>query len=212
MVESGNTLYKVFPPIRRREHRYAIWENLKKGVLNFVTSGHMPTALELKGLEDGDFYRAFCGMISIEVMLPAFFTECLRQTKEACDDDAREDKDITESTLLNLVEYMCERPAKFLGLERVKGSLEIGKDADIVVWSPESTFIVNSMGHQLQSKVRRSIWDGQNLRGVVRRTFVRGTCVFEGGEEGCDLDQSSQARFPTEQHPSGMVIKGSMSD
>ncbi|GMI15074.1 hypothetical protein TrVE_jg13962 [Triparma verrucosa] len=211
MIEAGDTLFKVFPPIRRREHRLALWENINNGALDFITSGHMPTDIDLKFLRDGDFYRAFTGMISIELMLPAFFTESEVQARENRDirfvaSEGRaegETMKTTDSTIVNMVKFMCQKPAKFLGLDKVKGSLEVGMDADIVVWSPESTFTVNSEGHTLQSKQIRSVWDGAKLKGVVKRTFVRGKCVFERSEGG-------DARFPTSEQPTGMIIKGNL--
>ena len=52
----------------------ALWDYIKKGTLDFVTSGHMPTDPVLKLSKDGDFYSALPGVSSIELLLPAFWT------------------------------------------------------------------------------------------------------------------------------------------
>jgi dihydropyrimidinase len=35
------------------------------------------------------------------------------------------------------VSILCERPAQILGIDRAKGSLAVGKQADIVVFDPD---------------------------------------------------------------------------
>ena len=196
MVEAGDTRFKVWPPIRRKPHRDSLWENLANGALEFVTSGHMPIDPVLKASRDGDFYKSFCGMISIELMLPAFFTEASARSN---------DKGDLNTVLTDIAKLMALKPAKFLGVAMTKGSIEVGKDADVVIWNPDEHFVVNKNGHTLQSKHSSSIYDDQSLRGVVKKTFVRGVCVFEGGAEG---GNGEDARFPTKHAPTGIVVNG----
>ena len=177
-VESGDTRIKAWPPVRRFQHRKNLWKNLESGVLSIVTSGHMPVDPDLKLSRDGDFYRAAAGVNSIEMMLPAMWTAaCERSTEE-------EKRDRDEVALILLAERMCVAPAKFLGVANRKGSLASGMDADICIWDPDQTFVVNKNGHRLQSKYLGSIYDGKEMKGVVKQTYLRGHCVFDKDREG----------------------------
>ena len=176
-VESGDTAIKAWPPIRRLEHRLSLWNNLESGVLNMVTSGHTPMDPALKFSRDGDFYRAAVGVNSIEMMLPAMWTTATKRNKEA-----GEERD--EAVLLLLAESMCVAPAKFLGVANRKGGLAPGMEADICVWDPDAFFVVNNDGHCLQSKFSASIYDGEEMRGVVQQTYLRGERVFDRNREG----------------------------
>jgi allantoinase len=72
-------------------------------------------------------------------------------------------------SLNQLVEWMCRAPARLAGLGR-KGAIEVGFDADLAIWNPELEFIAEGA------------YAGRRLRGVVERTYLRGTCIYERGK------------------------------
>jgi allantoinase len=75
---------------------------------------------------------------------------------------------------------MSAAPAKLAGLDKRKGKLAVGYDADIVVWHPEKEFkIVPEIIH---FKNKLTPYSGMNLRGVVEATYVRGAKVYENGK------------------------------
>jgi len=74
---------------------------------------------------------------------------------------------------------MSERPAKFLGLYGRKGTLAEGADADIVVFDPEAEFHITA--DIIQHKHKLTPHDHKQLVGVVQRTYLRGTKVYDGG-------------------------------
>ena len=76
-------------------------------------------------------------------------------------------------TEVDLVRWMCQRPAALLGLAGRKGRLEVSSDADILIWDPEASFVVDAS--------RRCPHAGQTLSGVVKETYVRGVRVFANG-------------------------------
>lgn len=43
-----------------------------------------------------------------------------------------------------LINYACKKPAEILGMESLKGSIEIGKQADLVVFDPSNSFVMDS--------------------------------------------------------------------
>jgi allantoinase len=74
---------------------------------------------------------------------------------------------------------MSSAPALLAGLERRKGRLAAGCEADLVVWDPDATWIVDPP--RLQQRHKGTPYAGRTLRGAVHATFVRGECVWRDG-------------------------------
>jgi allantoinase len=74
---------------------------------------------------------------------------------------------------------MSERPARLVGLDRRKGAIAAGRDADFVVWDPEEAFVVEANALQHRHKV--TPYEGMRLHGVVRETWLRGERVYHRG-------------------------------
>ena len=91
-----------------------------------------------------------------------------------------------------MVRWCCYNTARQVGLEHQKGDLAVGWDADICVFDPEATWIVGEEGRgdgEGEERDRTMWWrnkcsayQGKELRGVVRETWVRGQRVFVRGE------------------------------
>jgi allantoinase len=75
---------------------------------------------------------------------------------------------------------MCAAPARLAGLEKRKGSIAVGCDADLVIWNPEGKFRVDPA--QLQHRHKLTPYAGRELAGVVETTFLRGRKIFDRGE------------------------------
>jgi allantoinase len=69
---------------------------------------------------------------------------------------------------------MSAAPASLVGLTR-KGAIEVGRDADLAVFAPESEFTVDAALLRHRNPV--SAYHGRRLRGVVRSTWLRGAEV-----------------------------------
>ncbi|MGH9813517.1 MAG: amidohydrolase family protein, partial [Candidatus Acidiferrales bacterium] len=78
-----------------------------------------------------------------------------------------------------LAEWLCRGPARLAGLERRKGGIAVGYDADLVVWNPEATVEVKPEG--LYHRHKLTPYRGRTLHGVVEATFLRGEKIFERG-------------------------------
>ena len=86
-----------------------------------VASDHSPSPPALKQTKSGDFLRAWGGISSLQVSLAATWTGA---SARGC-------------SLNQLVEWLCRAPARLAGFDR-KGAVEVGYDADLVVWDPEA--------------------------------------------------------------------------
>ena len=79
-----------------------------------------------------------------------------------------------------LAEWMCAAPARLAGVDARKGSIEPGKDADLVIWDPEAEFDVDES--RLRQRHKQTPYAGRRLRGRVITTYARGRVVY--GDSG----------------------------
>jgi allantoinase len=163
-IADGATLCKCAPPIRGVENRGELWQGLRDGVIDFVATDHSPCPPGMKGLVEGHFRKAWGGIASLSVALPVMWTEARKRG----------------FSLGDIARWMGEGPARLAGCDHRKGSIAAGYDADLVVFAPEEEFVVTE--ERLHYRHRVSPYLGERLAGVVKKTFLRGTCVFDGGE------------------------------
>lgn len=76
------------------------------------------------------------------------------------------------------VQACCERPAEIMGLDGRKGRLEVGYDADIVLFDPEPDYRWHPLG---QSDPSVSLWAGLPCQGQVKYVWLRGQPVVQNG-------------------------------
>lgn len=162
-IPPGATEYKCAPPIREAARREGLWDALARGRLDLVVSDHSPAPPAMKRA-DGDFFRAWGGIASLQLRLPAVWT------------GARARGHGPE----RLVEWLCAGPARLAGLAGRKGAIALGHDADLVLWHPEEEFMVDEAA--LRHRHGLTPWSGRRLRGVVEAVWVRGERVFGRGE------------------------------
>ncbi|MET9349301.1 allantoinase AllB [Streptomyces termitum] len=158
-IPDGATEFKCCPPIREAVNQDALWQGLADGVIDCVVSDHSPSTADLK---TPDFSSAWGGISSLQLGLPAIWTEA-RRRGHGLEDVAR---------------WMSAGPARLAGLER-KGGIEEGKDADFAVIDPEATFTVDPA--ELQHRNRITAYAGKTLHGVVKATWLRGEKINDGG-------------------------------
>lgn len=163
-IPDGATHFKCCPPVRERENREKLWEALADGVIDMIVSDHSPCTADLKLLETGDFLEAWGGIAALQFSLPVIWMQANKRG----------------FGLHELTRWMSAAPAKLAGLEKRKGRLETGFDADIVIWNPEKEFKVETENIYFKNKI--TPYAGMNLRGVVETTFVRGQKVYDKGQ------------------------------
>ena len=60
------------------------------------------------------------------------------------------------------------------------GSIEAGKDADIVIFDPEQKHTLSANTHH--SNVDYSLFEGREVTGKVRKVFSRGRLIVDGDQ------------------------------
>jgi allantoinase len=71
---------------------------------------------------------------------------------------------------------MSAAPARLVGLAGRKGKLAPGYDADLVVWEPERSWVVDPAALHQRHKV--TPYAGRELYGRVRATWAGGRLAF----------------------------------
>ncbi|MGW4362982.1 allantoinase AllB [Streptomyces californicus] len=159
-VPDGATEFKCCPPIREAANQDALWAGLADGTIDCVVSDHSPCTTDLK---TSDFASAWGGISSLQLGLPAIWTEARRRGH----------------SLDDVVRWMSAAPAELAGLTR-KGAIEAGRDADFAVLAPEATFTVDPA--ELFHRNQVTAYAGKTLHGVVRSSWLRGVRIAFDGE------------------------------
>ena len=162
-ISAGATQFKCAPPLRDRANRDALWQALVAGDLQLVASDHSPCPPSMKCLRDGDFMKAWGGIAGLELSLPAVWTGLSSRG----------------GGLERLTEWLSTAPARLAGFEGRKGVIAPGADADLVIWDPNATFIVDP--ERLHQRHKLTPYAGMTLRGRVDATLIRGHLVHERG-------------------------------
>jgi allantoinase len=154
-IPDGATEFKCCPPIRSESNREALWQALLDGDIDIVVSDHSPATADLKFVPGGDFERAWGGIAGLQTGLAAVWTEASRRG----------------IPLERVIHWMSTGPANFIRLPE-KGRIAIGADADLVAFAPEAAFTVHAT--ELLHRNPISAFEGRQLQGVARRTWLRG--------------------------------------
>jgi dihydropyrimidinase len=111
----------ISPPLRSRTDIDALWAGLRDGVLDVVASDHVPDRLDTeKRTPAPPFPEISNGGPGIETLLSVVFSEGVAKGRLSIE---------------RLVDVLAATPARMFGL-RGKGRLEVGADADLVLWDP----------------------------------------------------------------------------
>ncbi|HWD20631.1 MAG TPA: allantoinase AllB [Verrucomicrobiae bacterium] len=157
-VERLGAVAKCAPPLRTRAEQEALWRPLLAGEIATVGSDHSPSPPEMK--KDADFFKVWGGISGAQHVLPLLRTRGM------------------EPSLLAKV--TSANVAQRFNLPPQKGSIAVGTDADLALVELNAEFEVTAS--DLQYRHRQSPYLGRRLRGVVRRTLVRGATVFHAGK------------------------------
>jgi len=154
-------LAKIGPPLRTDMDRFALWKGIAQGHIDVIAGDHAP---KNKKLND-PFFEAPFGSPQAETMLTICYDEGVNTGRvHPC----------------RLVQVLSENPAKIFGLYPRKGSLEMGSDADLVLFDPTETVRIQSQSQH--SGVHYTVYEGRKCLGKPVLTMQRGRVIVENGE------------------------------
>jgi allantoinase len=174
---------KVNPPIRPREDVEALWEALLDRKIDWIVSDHACCSSEQKW-SPGDptnIWLAKSGFGGTEYLLSGVLSEGSKRGM----------------SYNHMAELLSFRPAQRFGL-LTKGDIAPGFDADIVLIDARDSFVVRAA--ESESKQGYSPFEGQELTGRVKSTFLRGALVYHDG----NIVGPARGRYmrrPLKRHP-----------
>ena len=158
-------LFKCAPPLRDRDAVEKLWDYGADGTLQCVASDHSPCALSEKDEKDGAF-AAWGGISGIQTTMQVLYDSAVRKRHFGPELLAR---------------CLSREPARLFRLYGRKGALEVGFDADMVVFDPEREWEITSDSLFYLNKI--SAFVGLKGKGRPVMTFVRGKLVFRDDSE-----------------------------
>lgn len=164
-AEPDGAKYAGAPPLRTEADRDALWAGLNDGSVATVCTDHAPWTLEDKLDPELPAWDLRHGMAELETMMPVLWSEGVATGK---------------LSISRFVEVTSTNAAKLFGLYPQKGTISPGSDADIVVWNPDETRVID--GSSMHSNAGYSPYDGWNVTGWPELTISRGEVVARGTE------------------------------
>jgi len=158
--------YVISPPLRTPADRDALWVGLADGSLDLVATDHVPDRLDTEKAEAAKgvpFNEISNGAPGIETLLTILYSEGVAKGR---------------ITLERMVDLLSTTPARRFGLG-TKGVLEVGRDADIVLFDPAARRTVRAA--DLHHTSDYTPYEGLEVEGAVRQVLVRGRTVMRDG-------------------------------
>src|SRR3954451_689468 len=159
--------YVISPPLRSAADRDALWGGLADGSLDLVATDHVADRVDTEKARAANgvaFNQISNGAPGIETLLTMVYSEGVATGRLSVE---------------RMVDLLATTPAARFGLER-KGAIEVGRDADIVLFDPAARRTVRAT--DLHHTSDYTPYEGMDVSGEVKDVFVRGRAVIRAGE------------------------------
>ena len=157
--------FVISPPLRARTQHEHLWNALAAGQLDIVGSDHVPRTLtdeRAKGLTR--FVEIPNGAPGIETRVPLVYDAGVGGG---------------ELSLERFVDLVATAPATLFGLEK-KGAVEVGRDADLVIWDPDAQWEIHQA--HLHHSADFTPYEGRRMRGAPTHVLLRGRAIVSEGK------------------------------
>lgn len=152
----------ISPPLRSRADVEALWAGLRDGILDVVGSDHVPDRVDIeKRLPAPPFPEISNGAPGIETLLSVVYAEGVAKGR---------------LSLERMAEVLSAAPARLFGLP-AKGAIEVGRDADLVVWDPNARRVLRQA--DLHHTSDFTPYEGLPVAGAPRVVLSRGRRIGE---------------------------------
>jgi dihydropyrimidinase len=158
--------FVISPPLRSAADRDSLWTGLADGSLDLVATDHVPDRIGVEKAEAASgvsFDKISNGAPGIETLLTLAYSEGVGRGR---------------ITIERMVDLLATTPAARFGLAR-KGAIEVGRDADIVLFDPEAARTLHAT--DLHHTSDYTPYEGLAVRGAVRDVLVRGADIIRDG-------------------------------
>ena len=150
--------YVMSPPLRDKKNQSVLWQNLRNGFISTVATDHAPFDFkDQKPMGKNDFTKIPNGIPSLEDRVNLLYSYGVKQGK---------------LDLNRFVDVASTQAAKLFGLFPKKGTIQIGSDADLVVYDPNYRGKISAKTQLMN--VDYSAFEGWDLQGRPSVVTVRG--------------------------------------
>ena len=154
------------PPLRDRSNHRFLWNNLANGSISTVATDHAP--FDFKGQKEmgrGNFTLIPNGIPSLEDRMCMLYHAGVKTGR---------------LSLNRFVECGSTEAAKLFGLYPRKGTIEVGSDADLVVFDPKHKRTISARSHLMA--VDYNPFEGMAIEGRADMVTVRGKVMVRDGK------------------------------
>jgi len=161
--------YMCSPAPRAPEEHARVWDMIRRGTLDVVSSDHCAFSHEGtrgKAANGGDapFRDIPNGIPGLAARLPIVFSEGVAKGRIDLDD---------------FVRLVATNPARLMGLYPRKGAVLVGADADLVLWDPtKRVTLTNAL---MRHAIDYTPYEGLEVTGWPVATLRRGEVVMRDG-------------------------------
>lgn len=158
--------YVMSPPLRDRSNQDVLWNGVRQDLISTVATDHAPfDFVGQKPMGKDDFTKIPNGIPSLEDRVNLLFTYGVKQRG---------------LDLHRFVDAASTQAAKIFGLFPRKGTIQIGSDADLVIYDPTYQGTISAATHQMN--VDYSAFEGWKIQGRPDVVTVRGEIAVEKGK------------------------------
>ena len=172
---SAAARYICAPPLREKAEQPYLWKALRKGTIQTVSTDHCSFTLEQKDMGREDFTKIPGGLPGVETRGELIYSYGVAKKRISA---------------AQMCKALCENPARLYGLYPRKGLLRRGSDADIVVYDPGASHVIQA--ENCVANVDYSPYEGFVTSGGIRQVWLRGRKSVENGRV---LDEVPQGKF-----------------
>jgi dihydropyrimidinase len=152
------------PPLREKRDQDELWSGIANGTVHTIGTDHGARTREEKMDPSLNVVTRREGVSNLQVYRPMLYSEGVRTGR---------------ITLEQFVAVTATNPAKIFGIYPRKGTIQVGSDADIVIWDPNLKRTIRDEDELSAS--HWSIYSGWDVTGWPRTTIRRGEIVYQGG-------------------------------
>jgi len=154
-------LFATCPPVRKKSDCEALWDGLKDGSISIVSTDHCPFRRSDKEKWEKDFRNMHFGLPGVETTLPLLYTYGVLENK---------------IDLNHLVRVTSYNASKIYGLSN-KGSIEIGKDADLIIFDTDQEWKLSK--DTLHMNCSYNPYFGMKVFGRIQKVMLRGKIMVD---------------------------------
>lgn len=144
--------------------REAMWAGMADGTIDIASSDHAPHTREEKDIGWSQMWSAHTGTPGVQYYYPLLLDAATHGQIE----------------LSRVVDMVATQPSEAFGLAGVKGAIDVGYDADLVIADLDSPWTINN--DDVLSRCGWTPYDGRTCHVWFDSTYVRGVEVARDGK------------------------------